>query len=335
MIAAGYVCRIVGDLNNIDKDIELVMNLQKRYRQYYPGFQIKPGSFFRRNFFGEVASDNILIVIKDKNTVRDEIMGVAYLLGMNNNTGYKIDEFIIDIIVEPAAGKPQLIYDKLYRRLIVWIKRERKRQPCILCGQNVRRIILTAGKEACETAGIDYFKRRDFSLHQTRIFMQQDIDKIKQQRSLSATELTAKRLTVRRWKLETKSEQFKYLRARNEVFAETPLTSEDLRWFLSVFKSDIGTAVSVFDWKGEVAGSLMVYRAQNNKGIIEDLFVLPTWRRQGMAAYLLAEACSYLKDNEIDLIALEIDGDNEPAFRFYKKANFKIMAEELYLTHKL
>lgn len=59
-----------------------------------------------------------------------------------------------------------------------------------------------------------------------------------------------------------------------------------------------------------------------SKGLIENIYVVPERRSEGIGAALLAAAEEALADVGVDVVALEVMGDNESARRFYGAAGY-------------
>ncbi len=63
---------------------------------------------------------------------------------------------------------------------------------------------------------------------------------------------------------------------------------------------------------------------------IVNLCVKRECQRQGIASKLVLEALKYIENNNLDtkeMISLEVDKTNEPAFKLYKKLGFKLVSD--------
>lgn len=109
-----------------------------------------------------------------------------------------------------------------------------------------------------------------------------------------------------------------------------PITLEKLDWYLKTLWS-VGSPIGAFDKNGELIGSVMTYWFNDTKGITEEIFVLPEWRRKGIAQILVREALSYLKDCGKLNAQLEVRKSNDSAVNLYKKMGCEIDALECAL----
>jgi ribosomal protein S18 acetylase RimI-like enzyme len=61
------------------------------------------------------------------------------------------------------------------------------------------------------------------------------------------------------------------------------------------------------------------------------VFVVPEWRRRGLARFLLGEAMSRLKERGLAYAELEMDSTNKPALALYQSLGYRIHQEEVSL----
>ncbi|QOR35968.1 GNAT family N-acetyltransferase [Clostridium sp. 'deep sea'] len=73
-----------------------------------------------------------------------------------------------------------------------------------------------------------------------------------------------------------------------------------------------------------VANILLNYEYEEDYkyGVIEDIFVLQEYRKQGLADYLISKCFSYFKNNSINEVRLEVWSENNRANNLYKKHGF-------------
>jgi ribosomal protein S18 acetylase RimI-like enzyme len=97
-----------------------------------------------------------------------------------------------------------------------------------------------------------------------------------------------------------------------------------------------GTALTAFDGD-RVVGSVMAYHDPNpaedggRVGLTEYVFVLPEWRRRGVARYLLAESLRYLKARDVDYACLEVLVENVHALSLYEDLDYRRLRAEISL----
>lgn len=80
--------------------------------------------------------------------------------------------------------------------------------------------------------------------------------------------------------------------------------------------------VAVDDETNIVAGYCGMY-VSFDIGNINNIGVLPDFRRSGVGAALLSELCLYCKNNSITLLTLEVRESNTPAIGLYEKLGFE------------
>jgi ribosomal protein S18 acetylase RimI-like enzyme len=139
-------------------------------------------------------------------------------------------------------------------------------------------------------------------------------------------------ITVRRTKIATKEEQAAYIQAYNSCFFELPKTLEALRFFLNSPVWTAGTAVAAFDPQGGLVGSVVAYPDEEaGWGVVDDVFVLPEWRRRGIARRLVGEGIKYLREQGLEEARLDVVQTNQPAISLYRSMGYVTINEEVML----
>jgi ribosomal protein S18 acetylase RimI-like enzyme len=133
-------------------------------------------------------------------------------------------------------------------------------------------------------------------------------------------------ISVKRWGMETREEKEKYLAAEAAVFPGSPRTLEELEFYVRSWQG--GTAVTAFDAGGDIVGSVMAYWYGEWNGVTEDIFVVPQWRRCGIARGLIAEGIDYLVENGIRMARLEVKESNAPAVSLYRSLGYEVASRE-------
>jgi ribosomal protein S18 acetylase RimI-like enzyme len=133
-------------------------------------------------------------------------------------------------------------------------------------------------------------------------------------------------ITVKRWGMETREEKEKYLAAEAAIFPGSPRTLEELEFYVRSWQG--GTPVTAFDAEGSIVGSVMAYWYGEWNGVTEDVFVVPQWRRSGIARGLIAEAIGYLVENGIRMARLEVKESNAPAVKLYRSLGYQVASRE-------
>jgi GNAT superfamily N-acetyltransferase len=139
-------------------------------------------------------------------------------------------------------------------------------------------------------------------------------------------------ITVRRTKMATEEEQKAYVRAYNSCFFELPKTLEALRFFLDSPVWAAGMAVAAFDLQGQLVGSVLAYSDEEaGRGVIDDVFVLPEWRRRGIAKRLVGEGIRYFREQGVREVHLDVVQSNGPAISLYRSMGYVTINEEVML----
>lgn len=71
------------------------------------------------------------------------------------------------------------------------------------------------------------------------------------------------------------------------------------------------------------------YATSVRRGVVENLYVVPEYRDQGVGSRLLSRAEDLLADRDVDVLSLEVMARNEDARRFYRRQGFERHRVEL------
>ena len=93
-------------------------------------------------------------------------------------------------------------------------------------------------------------------------------------------------------------------------------------WESGVIRSMLDGYLLARDAEGTLAGWL-VYRSVLDEGSIENVAVLPAFRRQGIAARLLEETERRAREGGMAVLYLEVRASNEAALRLYESHGFE------------
>jgi ribosomal protein S18 acetylase RimI-like enzyme len=75
-----------------------------------------------------------------------------------------------------------------------------------------------------------------------------------------------------------------------------------------------------------------IARTGRKIGVTEDIWVLPEWRRQGVASAMIARALTYLRDKGMEAATLSVAAPNERALRLYTRLGYRIVSESRILS---
>lgn len=132
-------------------------------------------------------------------------------------------------------------------------------------------------------------------------------------------------IEVKTWKLETEKDQLHFIETHREIFPRHPYNLKRLHELKSLHGWNNFTAYR----HGNIAGNVMVFINPDDKsiGVIEDLFVLKRWRRQGIGRYLLYTALAYFQNADMTRAQLELWSANKNALQLYREFGFRPIDE--------
>lgn len=189
-----------------------------------------------------------------------------------------------------------------------------------------RRVRLASDLIVSQKADIDFLLGQGFSHYASVYVMTRDLTA-----PLLAIPLP-QGIGIRRWRMETESEQDQYLAAFNRCFPSNSKDRATLQFFMRSPLWGVGTAISAFDANGNLVASVLSYWDPDERiGITDDVFVLPEWRGRGLARYLVNAGLAYQRDHGLECARLEVHASNPPAVAVYKATGYTILNEEWLL----
>ena len=106
--------------------------------------------------------------------------------------------------------------------------------------------------------------------------------------------------------------QYKNLRSEAELWLKDKntlvLTAEDAGELIGYFRGSVEKAPE--------------YADRDKIGVVDDIFVLKPYRRQGIAEMLFNEALPWFQKKKIKNIELNVDARNKAAIKFWRKLGF-------------
>ena len=278
---------------------------------FEPGYWLSPG------FDG---GKNILCAV----TGEDELLGYVSILPAHTSEalgGARV--LAMDLRVAPTVQNGGHLRDGLLR---LGVERAQALKKKLRAGEAV----LSATYFAEGGPSIEYLLASGFVRYQVSHQMQRDLH-----RPIPSVP-PPDGVAVRLWRMATRREQRMYVEALGTVFDDGAWDLERLQHFL---KSDMwsdGMAIAAFD-NGNVVGCVLAYydpdagRNPDGIGHTENVFVLPEWRRRGIARYLLHESLVYLKEHGLAVAQLESSSENDPALAAYEEMGYRVVQEEMSL----
>lgn len=89
-------------------------------------------------------------------------------------------------------------------------------------------------------------------------------------------------------------------------------------WLIDTGEFDIGHVVVTYRYAMEYGGLI---------ACLDDLYVRPAWRNQGLASTALAEVRSFCKAAGVRALTVEVSPENGPAVKVYRRAGFNDLAD--------
>jgi GNAT superfamily N-acetyltransferase len=301
--------------NYTAEDIFQVIEVQKQYKKKYPNYSIRGKDVYTDHPMFENGK-NIFCVFDLSNKL------IAYSpivpAPVNDDSDVENPHYLwTDIIFDPFVENIEESMDLLLKKII-----ERAIEKKASFSQ--RKTRLASLKFVEEQKGIRYYLSKGFENYDTVYSMNRDLSE-----AIVVAEFPDD-IQVKRWKITTEEDKLKYIYADNLSNPESPISREDLEWNLKKAWS-VGSAIAAFDKNGQLVGSVMAYWFDKEKGITEEIFVLPAWRKKGFAQSLVREALVYLKEYDKTSAELEVRKSNEKAINLYKKLGYEIVQEECSL----
>jgi ribosomal protein S18 acetylase RimI-like enzyme len=305
-------------------DAPQIVALQARYTQIHPGVPIIPGAVYMspafdqgRNIFCACAPDGQLLAYAPlfANLAAPEANDVPHTLWL-------------EIKVDPGIESPNAIKDALLDRILLRTREILRGAP-----EHIARLVFQYLPQ--EQESIAYVQSRGW-VHVESVFqMGRDLAE-----PIPAVPVP-QGVCIAHWRLETDAEQRQYVEARNQVFPEAPTALADWQYFMASPLWAVGTTVTAFDGE-KVVGSVAVFwdEVENRKigqrtGFTEHIFVLPEWRKRGIARYLVREGLVYLKEHGMQAARLEVRARNDSALGLYRSLGYRVEQESLLYERTL
>jgi GNAT superfamily N-acetyltransferase len=222
----------------------------------------------------------------------------------------------IGIRVDPKVGEWEKTQDAIYEAIV-----ERSLACCKDWKDRSTRLAISYPESRQEE--LAYFASKGFAEFEALLQMGRDLSQPVPAFTLPAS------VTAKHWTMETMQDKEKYLRVENVMFPDAPRSLDDLEAFMQSWTG--GTPIAAFDREGNLAGSVMAYWYGGELGLTEDVFVVPQWRRAGIAKYLIAEGMRYLQENRLRWAGLEVKESNHPAMRLYQSLGYQVSSKEIQL----
>lgn len=269
-------------------------------------------SMLAYRYNGDYTSENIFCAVSDEG----DILASAHLAPdqswelIQDKSKPKDFEFKlqIDLAINEKLIVPQDAVEELMNAVIDRAKTIRYQYPD-------KRVTIRHTISSDDLEEMDFYLSKGFIAKQNHLVMKRDLTEPIPHFPLPPN------IKVINWKMETIEEQEKYLRAES---AGDPFgicwSLNHLKWSKSGAEWDTFTA---FDGN-EVVGSVMTWGLGNRRSATENIFVLPDWRRQGIAKAIITEALVFLKKKGKTEATLGVFGDNKNAIALYQSLGYRM-----------
>lgn len=217
-------------------------------------------------------------------------------------------KLLMDIVINESITVPQDAVDDLLNAVISRARTIRNRYPD-------KKVTLRHTIASDDIEEMDFYLAKGFITKQNHLVMKRDLTKHIPHFPLPNN------IDVINWKMETNEEQVKYLRAEAEGDPFGICWSlNHLKWTKSGAEWDTFTA---FDGN-KVVGSVMTWGLGDKRSATENIFVLPDYRRKGIAKAIITEALLFLKENGKTEATLGVFGDNKNAIALYHSLGYRM-----------
>lgn len=223
------------------------------------------------------------------------------------------------ILTDPTTSDRKPVHNLLFEAVLL-------RAQEIKVDFAPRQVRLAADMMDCQRFDIERLVEKGFSVFQRVLAMQRSLaDPVPNVTQPPDISYEASRL-------ESNSKQQAYLEALNRCFPTNPKTNDGLQFQLNSPFWCKGINFVACDPQGDLVGSILVMVDEDtNRGILDDVFVLPEYRRRGIARRLVVDALRYLKGMAVSKAVLEVLESNIPAVSVYRSAGFTVAQQELHL----
>lgn len=288
-----------------------IENLQKRYIAANPkGTKFVPQSLYYQLPASE-GGKNVFCIFEN-----NELVGYGALFPQPAAPGSapEISSMIwIHIRVEPGRGDSEDIQDALYECIY-------EKSRIYARAWEARSTKLAISYPESRGEEIAFFAGRGLQRFDALLQMCRDL-------SLPTRAIILPvGITIQRWGMKNNEAKLRYIAASVSAFPQALQTTEDIDFYMRSWQG--GTPIIAFDPEGEIVGGLMAFWYDKKNGVTEDIFVLPPWRRQGIASCLVVEGIKFLAEQQVELARLEVKESNTAAVRLYRSLGYQVINRE-------
>ncbi|MDT8977086.1 GNAT family N-acetyltransferase [Paenibacillus sp. chi10] len=283
-------------------------SIERETKERYPDFPSWATWMYEHN--PELKKDNIFIAFES-----DKLAGYGHIIprpAYENDPSQVPHTIYLDFNVSVDAKQPASVRDALFAALC-------NRTAELLKGYPDRKTELCVQHYSALEEMIEDISARGFQRVESYFLMERDL------RLPIPDAPLLNGLVLREWKMETAEEKKKFLELNKLAFPDESPTLEKLEGIMAI---PGWTTYAIFTEVNEVAGLIMFRSDSPTHGYIDDVFVLPEWRRQGLADALVAVGLHHLKEGGFSGVYLNVARSSSSACNLYSKAGFRAIKEQ-------
>ncbi|MGM7684515.1 GNAT family N-acetyltransferase [Cytobacillus sp. Hm23] len=262
---------------------------------------------------GDFEPNNIFCAADSKGNIYGvghlELDQTWFFIDTDNKPANFVYKLNIDISLNPNLKCSHDLKNELLKSLMKRAEELRSKYPS-------KKIKLTHFIEADELEEINFYLSKGFVSKRTHLVMKRDLTEEIHEYPLQEG------IKVINWKMETQEEEEQYLKAEAEGDLEGESWSlNKLRWTKGGSEWDTFTAFC----GDKVVGSVMTWGIGEKRSATESIFVLPEWRRIGIAKSLITQALKFLQEKGKNEATLCVLGHNSKAISLYCSLGYKML----------
>jgi GNAT superfamily N-acetyltransferase len=289
----------------------MIRNYQDKDADQIAAIDVMAMLAYRYN--GDYIPDNIFCAVNEEG----EILGFGHIVP--DATWFVIEDdsrpadFVhklnVDITLNEDLNPPEKLRNELWTFIVNRAIEYRGRYP-------EKRVRVSHTISTDDLEEMDFYLSKGFDTRRTHLVMKRDLTEEIPDHPLPAG------MVIRNWKMTSQQEEEQYLEAEAKGDLNgAPWSLNHLRWNKG---GGEWAAITAF-CEGEVAGSVMTWSLSDERGATENIFVLPEWRRKGVAKAVVTEALKHLRDNGKKEATLGVFGDNGGAVSLYLSLGYRLM----------
>lgn len=260
---------------------------------------------------GDFKPENIFCAVN----ADGEIYGVGHLVphdtwaligkdGMSHDFIYKL---WLNISFNSELEPPESVKNELMEALIKRARQFKEVHPN-------KRIRLIKFIKSDENEEMDYFLSKGFAVYGNNLVMKRDL-------TVEIPDVPkVDGIDVINWKMETEDEKKQYLAAEAKSNSGVCWSLNLLYWYSFGPEWAAFTAFS----GDKPIGSTMTWLITDERNATENIFVIPEWRKKGVARLVITEALKSLKSKGKKMATLCVFGDNKPAIALYTSLGYEM-----------